>query len=186
MIEDPDAFIPAFAEAGADMVSVQQEVCRHLHRTLQLIADHGMKPGVVINPATPVDTLIEVLPMLHYVLVMSVNPGFGGQKFLPLALEKIAYLAAVREEMGLNFRIEVDGGVAHDTVASVVEAGAEMLVAGSAIFEPGKTEKNARSFLKLARAAAPGGGHAGHEHGAKSKAMGAKSAGVKPAKGKRS
>jgi len=196
MIEDPDAFIPAFAEAGADMVSVQQEVCRHLHRTLQLIADHGMKPGVVINPATPVDTLIEVLPMVHYVLVMSVNPGFGGQKFLPLALEKIAYLAAVREEMGLNFRIEVDGGVAHDTVASVVEAGAEMLVAGSAIFEsgsrePGKTEKNARSFLKLARAAAPGGGHAGHaghEHGAKSKAAGAKAkpAGVKPAKGKRS
>jgi ribulose-phosphate 3-epimerase len=154
MVENPDAFIPAFAEAGTDMLSVQQEVCRHLHRTLQLIGQHGMLSGVVINPATPVDTLIEVLPMVHYVLVMSVNPGFGGQKFLPLALEKIAYLAQLREEMGLNFRIEVDGGVAHDTVGGVVEAGADMLVAGSAIFSPGKTEKNAREFLKMARASA--------------------------------
>ncbi|WP_213803814.1 ribulose-phosphate 3-epimerase [Granulicella sp. dw_53] len=153
MIEDPDAFIPAFAEAGATMISVQQEACRHLHRTLQQIELHGCLPGVVINPATPVDMLIEVLPMVHYVLVMSVNPGFGGQKFLPLALEKIAYLAELRHEMGLNFRIEVDGGVAHDTVAQVVEAGADMLVAGSAIFSPGKTEQNAVEFLKLARAA---------------------------------
>ena len=153
MIEDPDKFIPDFAAAGADMVSVQQEACRHLHRTLQQIEQHGMLPGVVINPATPVDSLIEVLPMVHYVLVMSVNPGFGGQKFLPLALEKIAYLASLRHEMGLNFRIEVDGGVAHDTVGLVVEAGADMLVAGSAIFCPGKTEQNAVEFLKLARAA---------------------------------
>jgi len=155
MVENPDDFIPAFAEAGADLLSVHQEVCRHLHRTLQLISDHGMLPGVVINPATPVDTLVEVLPMVHYVLVMSVNPGFGGQKFLPLAVEKIAYLAALRKEMGLNFRIEVDGGIAHDTVASVVEAGAEMLVAGSAVFSKGKTEQNAKRLLKLARAAEP-------------------------------
>jgi ribulose-phosphate 3-epimerase len=155
MVEDPDDFIPAFAEAGANMMSVHQEVCRHLHRTLQHIEQHGMLPGVVINPATPVETLIEVLPMVHYVLVMSVNPGFGGQKFLPLALDKIAQLAELREEMGLNYRIEVDGGVAHDTVAQVVEAGADMLVAGSAVFSPGKTEHNAREFLKLARAASP-------------------------------
>jgi ribulose-phosphate 3-epimerase len=155
MIENPDNFIPDFAAAGADMISVHQEVCRHLHRTLQLIGDHGMKPAVVINPATPVDTLIEVLPMVHHVLVMSVNPGFGGQKFLPLALDKISYLAELREAMGLNFRIEVDGGVAHDTVVQVVEAGADMLVAGSAIFNPGKTEENAREFLKLARAVVP-------------------------------
>ncbi len=154
MIENPDAYIPAFAEAGADMISVQQEVCRHLHRTLQLIESHGMKSGVVINPGTPVDTLIEVLPMVHHVLVMSVNPGFGGQKFLPLALEKIAYLAELRHEMELNFRIEVDGGVAHDTVAYVVEAGADMLVAGSAIFGPGGAEANARQFLALAHVAA--------------------------------
>lgn len=155
MVENPDDFIPAFAEAGADLLSVHQEVCPHLHRTLQLVSDHGMLPGVVINPATPVDTLIEVLPMVHYVLVMSVNPGFGGQKFLPLAVEKIAYLAALRKEMSLNFRIEVDGGIAHDTVGSVVEAGAEMLVAGSAVFSKGKTEQNAKRLLKLARAAEP-------------------------------
>jgi len=124
---------------------------------LQHIADHNVLPGVVINPATPVETLIEVLPMVHYVLVMSVNPGFGGQKFLPLALDKIAHLVELRDAMGLNFRIEVDGGVAYDTVAQVVQAGAEMLVAGSAVFEPGRTEHNAAEFLRLARAAASDG-----------------------------
>jgi len=154
MIDNPDAFIPAFAEAGADMVSVQIEACRHLNRTLQLITDHGMKAGVVLNPATPVEMLIEVLPMVHHVLVMSVNPGFGGQKFLPRSVERIARLRGLREELGLNYRIEVDGGVAHDTVASVVEAGADMLVAGSAIFQPGKTVENAVDFLRVARAAA--------------------------------
>jgi ribulose-phosphate 3-epimerase len=157
MIEDPDDYIPAFAAAGANMISVQQEVCRNLHRTLQHITEHKVLPGVVINPATPVDTLIEVLPMVNFVLVMSVNPGFGGQQFLPLAVEKIAYLAALRKEMGLNFRIEVDGGVALDTVASVVQAGAELLVAGSAVFEKGRTEQNAAELLRVARAAAPAG-----------------------------
>jgi ribulose-phosphate 3-epimerase len=115
-----------------------------------------MLPGVVINPATPVEALSEVLSMVHHVLVMSVNPGFGGQKFLPRSVERIAHLRRLRHELGLNYRIEVDGGVAHDTVASVVEAGAEMLVAGSAIFAPGqpqKTEENAREFLRVARAA---------------------------------
>ena len=155
MIEDPDDYIPAFAQAGANLISVHQEVCRNLHRTLQHIAEHNVLPGVVINPATPVETLIEVLPMVHFVLVMSVNPGFGGQKFLPLAVEKIAYLAALRKQMGLNFRIEVDGGVALDTVASVVQAGADMLVAGSAIFEKGRTQQNAIEMLRVARAAAP-------------------------------
>jgi ribulose-phosphate 3-epimerase len=156
MIENPDAFIADFAEAGADMISVHQEVCRHLHRTLQLIEQHNVRPAVVINPATPVDLLIEVLPMVHHVLVMSVNPGFGGQKFLPLALDKIAHLAELRAEMGLNYRIEVDGGVAHETVAQVVQAGADMLVAGSAVFAPGdraRTEQNAKELLTLARAA---------------------------------
>lgn len=156
MIEDPDKFIPDFAAAGADMIAVQWEMCPHLNRTLQLIADHGVKPAVVINPATPVDFLVEVLPMVHHVLVMSVNPGFGGQKFLPRSVERIAHLRRLRQEMGLNFRIEVDGGVAHDTVASVVEAGADMLVAGSAVFQPGKTEENAKSFLQVARSAAQG------------------------------
>jgi ribulose-phosphate 3-epimerase len=153
MIENPDEYIPAFAEAGADMVSVQVEACRHLNRTLQLIADHGMKAGVVINPATPVEMLSEVLDMVHHVLVMSVNPGFGGQRFLPRSVERIAHLRRLRQQLGLSYRIEVDGGVAHDTVASVVEAGADMLVAGSAIFAPGKAEVNAREFLRVARAA---------------------------------
>jgi ribulose-phosphate 3-epimerase len=155
MIENPDEFIPAFAEAGADMVSVQVEACRHLNRSLQLIADHGMKSGVVLNPATPIEMVFEVLPMVHHVLVMSVNPGFGGQKFLPRSVARIAHLSRMRRDMGLHFRIEVDGGIAHDTVASVVEAGADMLVAGSAIFEAGKTVANARDFLRVARAAAP-------------------------------
>ncbi|MDR3736738.1 MAG: ribulose-phosphate 3-epimerase [Acidobacteriaceae bacterium] len=154
MVSNPDSLIPAFADAGADWVSVHQEACPHLHRTLQLIASHGMQPGVVINPATPVDTLLEILPMVHYVLVMSVNPGFGGQSFIPRSLDKIRHLARLRHEQNLNFRIEVDGGVAHDTVGSVVEAGADLLVAGSAIFSPDKTKQNAIDFLATARAAA--------------------------------
>lgn len=153
MIENPDEFIPAFAEAGANMISVQVEACRHLNRTLQLITDHGMLAGVVLNPATPVEMLSEVLSMVQYVLVMSVNPGFGGQKFLPRSIDRIAHLRRRRDELGLQYRIEVDGGIAHDTVASVVEAGADMLVAGSAIFSPGKTEDNARDFLRVARSA---------------------------------
>ena len=153
MIEDPDKFIPDFADAGADMIGVHWEVCRHLNRTLQLITDHGMQPAVVINPHTPVEALVEVLPMVHHVLVMSVNPGFGGQKFLPRSVERIAHLSRLRQQMGLNFRIEVDGGIAHDTVASVVQAGADMLVAGSAVFQPGKTEENARTLLRTAREA---------------------------------
>jgi len=158
MIEDPDKFIPAFAEAGADMICVHVEACRHLNRTLQLIADHGVKPAVVLNPATPIEMVFEVLPMVHHVLVMSVNPGFGGQKFLPRSVERIRHLARLRRELGLSYRIEVDGGIAHDTVASVVQAGADMLVAGSAIFasrdaDPGQTEANAQDFLRVARSA---------------------------------
>lgn len=154
MIENPDEFIPAFADAGADWIGVHYEACRHLHRTLQLIADHGMKPGVVINPATRVEVLLDILPMLHHVLVMSVNPGFGGQKFIAFSLDKIARLKELRQELGLSYRIEVDGGVAHDTVSSIVEAGAELLVAGNAVFGDGKAEANARRLLNMARAVA--------------------------------
>ena len=153
MIEDPDKFIPDFAAAGADMISVHVEVCRHLNRTLQLIADQGVQPAVVLNPATPVEIVFEVLPMVHHVLVMSVNPGFGGQKFLPRSLDRIAHLRRLRHELGLNYRIEVDGGVADDTVEQVVRAGADMLVAGSAVFAEGKTEENARELLRIARRA---------------------------------
>jgi ribulose-phosphate 3-epimerase len=154
MIENPDEFIPAFADAGADWVSVHYEACRHLHRSLELIAQHGMKPAVVINPATPVELLKEILPMVHHVLVMSVNPGFGGQRFIEFSLDKIRRLAEMRQELGLAFRIEVDGGVAHDTVARIVKAGAELLVAGNAVFGAGKPEADARALLAAAQEAA--------------------------------
>jgi ribulose-phosphate 3-epimerase len=150
MIENPDQFIPEFAEAGADWISVHQEACRHLNRTLQLIRDHGAKAGVVINPATPVDTLSEVLDIVDYVLVMSVNPGFGGQKFIPGAVHKIRKLAELRRQRGLGYRIEVDGGVALDTVTEVVQAGAEILVAGNAVFGKGDPTGNAAKLLKAA------------------------------------
>jgi len=153
MIENPDQFIPEFAEAGADWISVHQEVCMNLDRTLHLIASHGCKPGVVINPATPVETLTEVLDLVHHVLVMSVNPGFGGQKFIPNALNKIAALARLRAERKLDFRIEVDGGVDVETVADIVKAGAELLVAGSAVFSHGDIRGNAAKLLETARAA---------------------------------
>ncbi len=154
MIENPDEFIPAFADAGADWISVHYEACRHLHRTLELIAQNGMQPAVVINPATEVAVLRPILGMVHHVLVMSVNPGFGGQKFIPYSLTKMRQLRELRQELGLSYRIEVDGGVAHDTVAAVVENGGELLVAGSAVFGGGKAERNARELLDAARKAA--------------------------------
>ena len=153
MIDNPNDFIAAFADAGADWVSVHYEVCPHLHRTLELILHHGMRPGVVLNPATRVDLIVEILPMVHHVLVMSVNPGFGGQEFIPFSLEKISRLAAIRHELGLQFKIEVDGGVAHDTVAAIVQAGAELLVAGNAVFGAGQPERDARALLNAARQA---------------------------------
>ena len=154
MIENPDQYIPEFAEAGADWISVHQEACRHLNRTLHLIRDHRAKVGVVINPATPVETLSEVLDIVDYVLVMSVNPGFGGQKFIQGAVDKIRKLADLRGNRGLGYRIEVDGGVALDTVAEVVRAGAEILVAGNAVFDKGDPRENARKLLKAATEAA--------------------------------
>jgi len=154
MIENPDDFIPAFAEAGADWISVHQEACRHLNRTLHLIKSHDCLAGVVINPATPVDTLEEVLDIVDYVLVMSVNPGFGAQKFIPSTLHKMRQLAEIRQQRGLHYRIEVDGGVGLDTVADVVRAGAEILVAGNAVFGNGDPSKNTQSLLKAATEAA--------------------------------
>ncbi len=153
MIENPDFFVSEFAEAGANWMSVHQEACIHLDRTLHLIASHGCKPGVVLNPATPVETLTEVLDLVHHVLVMSVNPGFGGQKFIPNSLNKIAALARMRAERKLDFRIEVDGGVDLETVTDVVKAGAELLVAGNAVFGHGDIRANACKLLEAARAA---------------------------------
>ena len=153
MIENPDLFIPEFAEAGADWISVHQEACVHLDRTLHLISSHGCRPGVVLNPSTPVEMLTEVLDLVHHVLVMSVNPGFGGQKFIPNSLNKIAALARMRAERKLEFRIEVDGGVDLTTVGDVVKAGAELLVAGNAVFGHGDVHTDARQLLEAARAA---------------------------------
>ena len=150
MIENPDQFIPSFADAGADWISVHQEECVHLNRTLDLIKSQGCRAGVVINPATPVATLTEVLDIVDFVLVMSVNPGFGGQKFIPASLPKIARLAALRAERNLSFRIEVDGGVALDTDQQVVRSGAEVLVAGNAVFGSGDPKSNAQKMLKAA------------------------------------
>src|SRR5450755_873323 len=154
MIENPDEFIPAFAEAGANWISVHQEACRHLDRTLHLIKSHDCLAGVVINPATPVDALTEVLQIVDYVLVMSVNPGFGAQKFIPPTLHKMRRLAEIRSERGLHYRIEVDGGVGLDTIAEVVRAGAEILVAGNAVFGNGDPSRNAQALLKAATEAA--------------------------------
>ena len=150
MIEDPDQFIPEFAAAGANWISVHQEACVHLNRTLHLVKDHGCQAGVVINPATPVETLGEVLDLADYILVMSVNPGFGAQKFIPGAVHKIRRLADLREQRGLGYRIEVDGGIDLTTVADVVRAGAEILVAGNAIFGKGDPKVNAEKLLKTA------------------------------------
>ena len=153
MIENPDNYIPAFAEAGASWISVHQEACVHLHRTLQLIESHGCKSGVVLNPATPVHMVDEVLDMVHHVLIMSVNPGFGAQKFIPESLHKIKTLVEVRESLGLPFRIEIDGGVALDTIGDIVRAGAELLVAGNAVFSKGDIRENAKKLFAAALAA---------------------------------
>ena len=154
MIENPDLFIPAFADAGADWISVHQEATRHLHRTLEVVRKTGARVGVVINPATPAETLGEVLEMVDYVLVMSVNPGFGGQKFIPATLNKVRKLASERTARGLSFRIEIDGGIAGETIAGAVRAGCEVLVAGSAVFGKGDATENTRRLLKAATEAA--------------------------------
>jgi ribulose-phosphate 3-epimerase len=141
MITDPDRYAPLFIEAGANHVSVHQEACPHLDRTLKMIQGLGALAGVVINPATPVATLDEVLGFVDYVLVMSVNPGFGGQKFIPYTLDKVRGLAQKRREKGLAFAIEIDGGVTLENVGEMVKAGVDWVVAGSAIFGAGNPAK---------------------------------------------
>lgn len=135
MIENPDTYIGAFANAGADIITVHQEVCPHLHRTIQLIKDQDMKAGVVINPATPVETLLPILTDIDMVLIMTVNPGFGGQSFIKSTLAKIKQLDEWRKEFGYSYEIEVDGGINTSTAQICTKAGADILVAGSAIFQ---------------------------------------------------
>jgi ribulose-phosphate 3-epimerase len=134
MISDPDRYAPLFIEAGADQVLVHQEACVHLDRTLRMIQSEGARAGVVINPSTPVSMLDEVLDVADYVLVMSVNPGFGGQKFIHNSLHKVRQLAVRKRERGLHFPIEIDGGVDAENVSEVVDAGVEWVVAGTSIF----------------------------------------------------
>ncbi len=134
MITDPDKYAPIFIEAGADQISVHQEACAHLDRTVRMIQSEGALAGVVLNPATPVASLEDVLDVVDYVLIMSVNPGFGGQSFLPRSLKKVAELAAMRRERGLDFKIEIDGGVSLENLSDVVRAGVDWVVAGSSVF----------------------------------------------------
>jgi ribulose-phosphate 3-epimerase len=134
MIEDPDSYIEAFANAGADYITVHAEACKHLHRTVHFIKSFGVKAGVVLNPATPVNMLEHVIEDIDMVLLMSVNPGFGGQKFIPAVLPKIAAVKELADSKGLNIEIEVDGGVNEETAQLCINAGANVLVAGSAIY----------------------------------------------------
>jgi ribulose-phosphate 3-epimerase len=134
MVEQPDALLPAFIEAGSAYLSVHVEACRHLHRTVQTIKEAGVRPSVVLNPATPVHMLDEILPELDMVLLMSVNPGFGGQQFIPATLGKIRTLKQAIAARHLQTKIEVDGGVKPDNARQIRAAGADILVAGTAIF----------------------------------------------------
>ncbi len=146
MIEEPDRYLEAFAGAGSTYLTVHYEACRHLHRTVTRIKELGMKPGVSLNPATPIEVLSEILPYCELVLIMSVNPGFGGQSFIPTSLDKIQNLAAMIRAMNLSTLIEVDGGVTLENAAAVAEAGTDILVAGSAVFAKGTI---AASFKEL-------------------------------------
>ena len=134
MIENPDQYIEAFAKAGADYITVHVEACRHLHRTIQKIKSFGIKAGVVLNPATPVESIQHVIGDIDMVLLMSVNPGFGGQTFIPEVLPKIRKVKEMAEQKGVNLEIEIDGGVNPETAKQCMEAGANVLVAGSAIY----------------------------------------------------
>ncbi len=150
MIEDPDRFAPIFIEAGANHILVHEEACRNLDRTLHMIREHGAKAGVVINPATPVAALDEVLEIVDSVLVMSVNPGFGGQAFIPNSLQKVRQLAARRRERRLQFAIEIDGGITLKNVADAIQAGVDWVVAGTSIFH---TVNPGAAFERMRQAA---------------------------------
>jgi ribulose-phosphate 3-epimerase len=155
MITDPDHFAPFFIEAGADQISVQQEACPHLDRTLNMIRSEGARPGVVINPGTPLSMIEEVLEVADFVLVMSVNPGFGGQPFIPRTLDKVRRLDRKRRDLGLSLKIEIDGGISAENVAEVVRAGCDWIVTGTSVFhtpDPGAAWSN---LMAIAREASP-------------------------------
>ena len=151
MIENADRYLQAFVDAGAAWISLHQEAVPHLERQVAFLRERGVRAGVALNPATPLAALDEILPELDYVLVMSVNPGFGGQKFIPGALDKIRRLRRIIQDRGLKTQIEVDGGVDAGNIRALVEAGAEVLVAGSAVFGKGDPEAAARRLVEAAR-----------------------------------
>ena len=150
MIENPDNYIKEFADAGCDIIVVHQEACTHLHRTIQNIKSHGVKAGVALNPATPIETIKYVLEDVDMVLLMSVNPGFGGQSYIPVVTKKIKELRALIDEMGLDIDIEVDGGVKPSNISEVVNAGDNVIVAGSAIFNAGDIDEAVKSLRENA------------------------------------
>src|SRR5919199_4689241 len=141
MITEPGLYAEQFVDAGANMVSVHVEIDPHLHRTLMCIKKKGARAGVAINPATPLVALEEALPFADYILIMSVNPGFGGQKFIQTSLDKVRRLRRMIDERGLKTRIEIDGGIGAENIAEVVAAGAEIVVAGTAVFGAGDPER---------------------------------------------
>ena len=149
MIENPDMYIDDFVTPQTEYITVHQEACVHLHRTIQNIKSKGVRAGVSINPATPVSTLECILPDVDLVLIMSVNPGFGGQKFIPGALEKVRELAEIKRAKNLDFVIEIDGGITLDNISEVMEAGVEMAVAGSAVFKADNVVQRVKNFKKL-------------------------------------
>ena len=149
MIENPDKYIADFVTPQTEYITVHQEACRHLHRTIQNIKAQGIKAGVSINPATPVNTLSCILEDVDLVLIMSVNPGFGGQKFISQSVSKIRELAKIKKERGLSFAIEIDGGVTLDNAKMLAEAGVEIAVAGSAVFKAANVKDTVRKFKNL-------------------------------------
>jgi ribulose-phosphate 3-epimerase len=153
MIEDPDTYAPLFIKAGADCVSVHYEVCRNLDRTLHIIREHGALAGVVLNPHTPVRLLENVVDIVDYVLIMSVNPGYGGQKFIPNALKKISDLRRWRDERGRSFAIEVDGGVGKENIAEIARAGVDWFVAGTSVFHASDPAQAVRELQDAAEEA---------------------------------
>jgi ribulose-phosphate 3-epimerase len=153
MMTSPDDFIAEFVQAGADQISVHQETCPHLDRTVRLIQSEGARAGVVLNPATPVGTLDDILDVLDYVLIMSVNPGFGNQKLIPNCLNKVRTLARRRQELGLQFAIEIDGGVNLQNLSDVVRAGCDWIVAGSTVFGSADPAATVAHMQQIAREA---------------------------------
>ncbi|MFJ7730488.1 ribulose-phosphate 3-epimerase [Lysinibacillus sp. NPDC097231] len=156
MIENPDQYIEQFAKAGADYITVHVETCRHLHRTIQLIRSYGVKPGVVLNPHTPIESIQHILEDIDMVLLMTVNPGFGGQKFIHSVVPKIEALAAIIKERNLDIAIEIDGGINSETIIPCAKAGATIFVAGSAIYSKEDRTAALQEILAAGEAAIKG------------------------------